>query len=180
MNRPQRKNAVTATMMDELIAVITETAAQRDDRVLVLTGAGGAFCSGADLSEPPVTDGLTAMRHVGDLILALHRLTKPTIAEVGAAAPGMDANQRVGGDAIVQSMKAFVEKREPHFEGRWPLQQALSQPPGRVAAPLPPRVNHTAGGARARNHPVGHPAGCRGPPRRRRGARLKRAARVHG
>ena len=58
MNRPHRKNAVTATMMEELIAVITETAAQHDDRVLVLTGAGGAFCSGADLSESPVTDGL--------------------------------------------------------------------------------------------------------------------------
>jgi len=51
MNRPHRKNAVTPTMMEELIAVITQTAAQRDDRALVLTGAGGAFCSGADLSD---------------------------------------------------------------------------------------------------------------------------------
>jgi 2-(1,2-epoxy-1,2-dihydrophenyl)acetyl-CoA isomerase len=110
MNRPHRKNAVTATMMDELMAVISGAAAQRDDRVLVLTGAGGAFCSGADLGESPVTDGLTSMRHVGDLILALHRLAKPTIAKVGGVAAGMGANMALGCDLILASDEArFIE-----------------------------------------------------------------------
>jgi len=121
MNRPHRKNAVTATMMEELIAVITETAAQRDDRVLVLTGAGGAFCSGADLSESPVSDGLTSMRHVGDLILGLHRLTKPTIAKVGGVAAGMGANMALGCDLILASDDArFIEifsKRRMSIDG---------------------------------------------------------------
>ncbi len=110
MNRPHRKNAVTATMMEELLGVITEVAARRDDRVLVLTGAGDAFCSGADLSESPVTDGLTSMRHVGDLILALHRLAKPTIAKVGGVAAGMGANMALGCDLILASDDArFIE-----------------------------------------------------------------------
>ena len=110
MNRPHRKNAVTPTMMNELAAVISETAAQRDDRAFVLTGAGGAFCSGADLSESPVTDGLTSMRHVGDLILGLHRLPKPTIAKVGGVAAGMGANMALGCDLILASDDArFIE-----------------------------------------------------------------------
>jgi 2-(1,2-epoxy-1,2-dihydrophenyl)acetyl-CoA isomerase len=110
LNRPHRKNAVTATMMDELLAVIATVAARRDDRVLVLTGAGDAFCSGADLSESPVTDGLTSMRHVGDLVLALHRLAKPTIAKVGGVAAGMGANLALGCDLIVASEAArFIE-----------------------------------------------------------------------
>jgi enoyl-CoA hydratase/carnithine racemase len=106
MNRPQRKNAVTATMMEELIAVFTAVAARRDDRVLVLTGAGDAFCSGADLGESPVTDGLTSMRRVGDLILGLHRLAKPTIAKVGGVAAGAGCNLALSCDLIVASDEA--------------------------------------------------------------------------
>jgi 2-(1,2-epoxy-1,2-dihydrophenyl)acetyl-CoA isomerase len=110
MNRPHRKNAVTATMMEELLAVFASVAAQRDARALVLTGAGDAFCSGADLGESPVTDGLTSMRRVGDLILALHRLAKPTIAKVGGVAAGMGANMALGCDLIVASDDArFIE-----------------------------------------------------------------------
>ena len=76
----------------------------------MLTGAGDAFCSGADLSESPVTDGLTSMRHVGDLILALHRLAKPTIAKVGGVAAGMGANMALGCDLILASEDArFIE-----------------------------------------------------------------------
>ncbi len=52
MNRPERKNAATGTMRHELLTTFEDAAADRDDRVLVLTGAGDAFCSGADLSDP--------------------------------------------------------------------------------------------------------------------------------
>ena len=101
MNRPARKNAFNVTMIEELLSVLSDVAARRDDRVLVLTGAGDAFSSGADLAENPVNDGLTSMRHVGDLILALHRLAKPTIARVNGVAVGMSCNLALGCDLIV-------------------------------------------------------------------------------
>jgi 2-(1,2-epoxy-1,2-dihydrophenyl)acetyl-CoA isomerase len=51
LNRPQKKNAVDAAMVRELRAVFDDVAANLADRVLVLTGAGAAFCSGADLTD---------------------------------------------------------------------------------------------------------------------------------
>lgn len=103
MNRTARKNAVNAAMIDELITVIAEVASNRDDRVMILTGAGDAFCSGVDLVESPVRDGITSMRRIGDLILAIHRLAKPTIARVGGVAAGMGCNMALGCDLIVAS-----------------------------------------------------------------------------
>ena len=52
MNRPARKNAANGTMWRELLETFEDVAADRDDRVMVLTGAGDAFCSGADLGDP--------------------------------------------------------------------------------------------------------------------------------
>ena len=58
MNRPERKNAANGKMLTELRAIFEEVEDNPDDRIMVLTGAGGAFCSGADLSDPngPATD----------------------------------------------------------------------------------------------------------------------------
>ena len=50
LNRPERLNAVTVDMWTELTEVFAEVAARDDDRVLVITGAGKGFCSGADLA----------------------------------------------------------------------------------------------------------------------------------
>src|SRR5205814_4387941 len=75
MNRPERKNAITQTMERELRDVLRDAADRDDDRVVVLTGAGGAFCSGADLSAPGEggTAGLASMRRISDLVLVLHQ-----------------------------------------------------------------------------------------------------------
>ena len=105
LNRPEKKNAINGTMWDELLATFREVATTRDDRVMVLTGAGGAFCSGADLSGGGTPDGggLAHMRHVGDVALALHRIAKPTIAKVGGVAAGAGLNMALGCDLIVAS-----------------------------------------------------------------------------
>lgn len=110
LNRPEKRNAINGVMWDELLDVLT---AARDDeavRVLVITGAGGAFCSGADLSAPSAGDPargrgdmLGWMRHVGDVALALHRLPKPTIAKVGGVAAGAGLNLALGCDLVVAS-----------------------------------------------------------------------------
>ena len=108
MNRPAKKNAANGQMWDELHAVFSEVADTDTDRVLVMTGAGGAFCSGADLSDggSPSRNGLARMRHIGDAALALHRLPKPTIAKVNGVAAGAGANLAFGCDLIVASADA--------------------------------------------------------------------------
>ena len=50
LNRPEKKNAINGPMWRELIEVFDEVADTASDRVLVITGAGDGFCSGADLS----------------------------------------------------------------------------------------------------------------------------------
>ncbi|HMC52800.1 MAG TPA: enoyl-CoA hydratase [Acidimicrobiales bacterium] len=108
MNRPERKNAATPTMWAELRDVFTEVGHAADDRVLVVTGAGGDFCSGADLSGLTGTQDapLVAMRLVGSAALALHRCAKPTIAKVRGVAVGAGCNLALGCDLTVASEDA--------------------------------------------------------------------------
>ncbi|MGH9107925.1 MAG: enoyl-CoA hydratase/isomerase family protein [Acidimicrobiales bacterium] len=112
MNRPHRKNAATATMLRELRACFEEVEQRPEDRVLVLTGAGGDFCSGADLGDPdsPAPAGgvpaVVSMRRLGDVALALHRLTKPTIARVDGVAVGAGLSLALGCDLVVASDRA--------------------------------------------------------------------------
>ena len=81
----------------------------------MITGAGGDFCSGADLSgggrrRRSERHQLAVMRHVGDAALALHRMPKPTIAKVNGVAAGAGCNLALGCDLIVASDEArFTE-----------------------------------------------------------------------
>ncbi len=113
LNRPEKKNAISRAMFEELIDVFDEVAASRDDRVLVITGAGDAFTSGADLTAADagaVTEGagaaLHSMRVVGRAALRLHDLPKPTIAAVNGAAVGAGCNLALGCDLIIASEDA--------------------------------------------------------------------------
>ena len=112
MNRPERKNAANGTMWRELLAVFDDVATDRSARVMVLTGAGGSFCSGADLSDPSDVAGrpgdpyLVQMRALGDVALRLHRFPKPTIAKVGGTAAGAGMSLAIGCDLVVASESA--------------------------------------------------------------------------
>ena len=107
-NRPQVKNAVNGKMWDELLETFSEVYDNPDDRVLVLTGAGGDFCSGADLSATGEggREGIRSMRYVADVILKLHRIPKPTIAKVDGVAAGVGCNMALGCDLIVANERA--------------------------------------------------------------------------
>ena len=108
LNRPERKNAITGEMWAALRGIFSEVAERPEDRVLVITGAGGAFCSGADLSAigDISAGGLNRMRTVGAAAQALHDLPKPTIAKVSGVAAGAGANLALGCDLIVASDEA--------------------------------------------------------------------------
>jgi methylglutaconyl-CoA hydratase len=87
LHRPERRNAMTPEMQLELIAAFEDTAGSAS-RVLVLSGAGEAFCSGLDLSALQGMQNKTAIEHRADteqiarLFLALYELPIPTIAAV--------------------------------------------------------------------------------------------------
>lgn len=109
-NRPEKKNAINTTMWRELVQVFDEVEANREDRVLVLTGAGDAFTSGADLTpEGGGVDGPTggfgsavhSMRVVGRTVLRLHELHIPTIAAVNGVTTGAGCNLALGCDLII-------------------------------------------------------------------------------
>jgi enoyl-CoA hydratase/carnithine racemase len=107
LNRPERKNAINTDMWRELLATFEDIEQRPDDRVMVLTGAGGAFCSGADLgSFSPKEGRLHWMRMVGAVATSLHRLSKPTIAKVSGVAAGAGCNMALGCDLIVASDEA--------------------------------------------------------------------------
>lgn len=132
LNRPEKKNAANDLMWDELQSTFDEVARSADDRVLVVTGAGGAFCSGADLSSGDISDeGVARMRRIGNVALALHRLPKPTIAKVRGVAAGAGCNLALGCDLIVAGEDArFIEifsKRglSLDFGGSWLLPRLI-------------------------------------------------------
>jgi 2-(1,2-epoxy-1,2-dihydrophenyl)acetyl-CoA isomerase len=112
LNRPERKNAGNGLMWEELQRTLSEVARRRDDRVVVLTGAGGAFCSGADIGDPRGVSGdpddphLVRMRFFGQVVLALRSLLKPTIAKVRGVAAGAGMGLALGCDLIVASDNA--------------------------------------------------------------------------
>jgi methylglutaconyl-CoA hydratase len=91
LNRPERRNAMTPEMQTELTSALDE-AASSGCRVLVLTGAGEAFCSGLDLSTLKAMQDKNAADHRADaeriarLFISLYELPVPTIAAVHGAA----------------------------------------------------------------------------------------------
>ena len=133
LNRPEKKNAINGVMWDELLATFTDIAARDEDRVVVVTGAGGAFCSGADLSSADdlTKSGVSRMRYIGSVGVALHRLAKPTIAAVGGVAAGAGLNLALGCDLILASDDArfseIFHKRglSIDFGGSWLLHRLI-------------------------------------------------------
>jgi len=116
LNRPERMNAMAFDVMIPLRERIEEVSVDNDTRVVVLTGAGGAFCSGADLEDPgtlPNVDGLTltsiarrAMEVLDDVVLALRKMHQPVIAAVNGPAIGGGFCLSLAADIRVASQSA--------------------------------------------------------------------------
>lgn len=128
LRRPHHKNAVTPAgwlaLRDALRGVVSP-----DDRALVLTGAGGDFCAGADIGMPREDSqtSLERMRVLGDAALALFNLPIPTIAKVDGVAVGAGMNLALACDLVVSSDRAryseiFVKRGlSLDFGGSWLL-----------------------------------------------------------
>ncbi|MGW6699758.1 enoyl-CoA hydratase/isomerase family protein [Nocardia sp. NPDC055049] len=101
LHRPHRKNAINRELWAALREALDAAGRDRDVRALVLTGAGGAFCSGADIATPDPSHPLHKLRALTDVALLLHELPIPTIAKVHGVAVGAGWNLALGCDLVV-------------------------------------------------------------------------------
>ncbi|WP_024804487.1 enoyl-CoA hydratase/isomerase family protein [Nocardia sp. BMG51109] len=101
LNRPQRKNAIDAELWAALADALRDTASDRSVRALVITGAGGAFCSGADISVPDNSHPIYRMRALTDVAILLHEIPQPAVAKVTGVAVGAGWNLALGCDLVV-------------------------------------------------------------------------------
>jgi enoyl-CoA hydratase len=117
LNRPERMNAMAFDVMIPFRVALEEVSADNDTRVVVITGAGEGFCSGADMEESgtlPNLSGLTrssiaprAMELLDDVILALRRMHQPVVAAVNGAAIGGGLCLATACDIRVASDRAY-------------------------------------------------------------------------
>ncbi len=108
LDRADRKNAITDEGWDQL-AEAFEGFEDSDQRVMVLTGANGEFCAGADLSPRPPRTTVEAHQNMGRLersVLALAHASKPTIAAVDGVAVGAGLNMALLCDVVIASDRA--------------------------------------------------------------------------
>ncbi|EUA25489.1 putative enoyl-CoA hydratase [Mycobacterium intracellulare] len=101
LNRPRRKNAINPQLWVALRDALDAAGHDPGVRALVLTGSGGSFCSGADISVPEDIHPKYKLQRLTDVALALHELSMPTIAKVTGVAVGAGWNLALGCDLVV-------------------------------------------------------------------------------
>jgi 2-(1,2-epoxy-1,2-dihydrophenyl)acetyl-CoA isomerase len=132
-NRPERLNSFTAAMHGEVRDALGRLV-PAGARVLVLSGAGRAFCAGQDLNDravapggQPVDLGDSIERHYKPLVLALRALPMPVIAAVNGVAAGAGANIALACDLVIAARSAtFIQSFSklglvPDCGGSWSL-----------------------------------------------------------
>ena len=113
LNRPERLNSFSVPMHLEVRDALARLSADRSARVLVLTGAGRAFCSGQDLNErlavlqgESLDLGHSIETYYKPLALTLRNLPLPVIAAVNGVAAGAGANLALACDLVVAAKSA--------------------------------------------------------------------------
>jgi 2-(1,2-epoxy-1,2-dihydrophenyl)acetyl-CoA isomerase len=139
LNRPGKLNSFDAAMHGEVRAALARVVPE-GARVLVLTGAGRAFCAGQDLADRDVTPGVASIdlgkaiaENYNPLVLALRNLPVPVIAAVNGVAAGAGANLALACDLVIAARSAsFIQSfcrlgLVPDTGGTWNLPRLVGQ-----------------------------------------------------
>lgn len=117
MNRPRAKNALDPALIAALGAQLREVAGDPAVRAVVLTGAGGAFCSGADL-KAAMSQGPGAFEHIDEALDRYHTVIrtitsapKPVVAAVDGPAVGFGCDLALACDLRVASSEAYFQEK---------------------------------------------------------------------
>jgi enoyl-CoA hydratase/carnithine racemase len=140
LNRPDKLNAFTGTMREDLLEALR--ACERDEavRVVVLTGAGRAFCAGGDveyMASLQATNDVQSFRKLldagRDIVLQLASMPKPVIASVNGVAAGAGCNlalacdYRIASDAAKLSESFVKIGLHPDWGGTWLLPRLVGR-----------------------------------------------------
>lgn len=112
LNRPEVYNAFNEQMKKELQEALKEVEKNKEVRVLVITGAGKAFCSGQDLKEVMENPGrsLSDSLHSGynPIIRAIRNMPKPVVCRLNGVAAGAGCSLALACDAIIAAVEASM------------------------------------------------------------------------
>lgn len=143
LNRPEKLNAFSGTMREDLLAALHAADADESCRVVILTGAGRAFCAGGDV------DAMATLQKAGDttsfrklleagrgIITTIVEMKKPVIASVNGVAAGAGCNLALACDYRIASEQAKLGETfvriglHPDWGGTWLLPRLVG--PGRA------------------------------------------------
>src|SRR6201992_2426702 len=138
VNDPDRRNAVTDEMSEQLRAAVERAEADSDVHAVVVTGAGKAFCAGADLSAlgGAAEQGL---QRIYDGFMAVGKCALPTIAAVNGPAVGAGLNLALAADVRIAGPNALFDARfqklgiHPGGGATWMLQRGVGPQGARAA-----------------------------------------------
>lgn len=116
LNRPEHRNAIDPALRDALAEALDRAATHKAVEGVVLTGAGGAFCAGGDLTRFDELHDARAYRHVAhrltDLVESIERLEKPVVAAIDGVVTGAGLALALACDWRVGSPGARILFRE--------------------------------------------------------------------
>lgn len=139
LNRPDQLNAISLGVHRRLAAILDELAGRSDLRLVLLTGAGRAFCAGQDLAErkvesdAPLDLGANIEAHYNPLVRRLLTLPVPLLCAVNGVAAGAGANLALLGDIVIARESArFIQSFArigllPDCGGSWILPHLVGQ-----------------------------------------------------
>lgn len=156
MNRPDRLNTMVDELLDDLLGALEEAAEDSAARVVILTGAGRAFCAGGDLSagvgggvggHDSVTTTSGRLRRYMRTSQLLREMDKPTLAAVRGACAGAGlslaaaCDVRFAGESAVFATAFINVGLSGDFGGTWTLSRILGAARAREAYLLSPRMD---------------------------------------
>lgn len=137
LNRPEALNAVNPAMQDELLRIWADAAADEQTNVVLLTGAGRAFCAGADMKQPArsAEQRVASLDRQRQTMMSMVNLDKPIVSAVRGAAIGSGLALALMADIVIVAKDAKLSDANvrlgvasgDHAVWAWPMMCGLAK-----------------------------------------------------